>query len=613
MRSPGKHIAWILLLFATAWVPPSGWALSAPDVRVVMDVSADMVRADPQNLRESAVGMLLQMLPDDARAGVWSFARDVEVVVGHGMTDRLWKQVADIHLAQLTAGGSRSNLVEALGRASWDVDNRSDSERHIVLLARGQVDISDAAGVNAAEEERLLKQLVPRLREAGFKIHTLALTDSANVALLKELSMSTQGTHARVRSADQLQRLVLNVLDSLTMSALIPTTADGGFRVDSGVRELTVLRLRDAEDVGLALLDPRGRLLNRTTPRSEIRWHKDAGYDLLSLADPAPGLWRFQGGSSHGDVRVVALGDISAQLVGVPGILFPGGPRTFEVYLLSNGRPLADREFLDLLDVRATLEGPRDSQPLVVAAGADGTFTLQLLEVTDSGDHVLRVSVRGPTFEREVLRSIAVRNPVTLDVRPTADGAVVWAEVNSAGVDFRSLRVTAKVRQPPGLARVVPAETMPGGLWKIMVEGTRGIVDVSLDISGNFLNKKNFRLKTEPMSFTFPVLEPIHFNLDLSGSQIQSKPVIRAVEPPASPAGGLDSPPAPDLTAETGLEPAGESGLVLPWWFALAAASINVLLVAALWWLLKPSRAASALPDAVADLVGLLPAQPEPA
>jgi len=357
-------------------------------------------------------------------------------------------------------------------------------------------------------------------------------------------------------------------------------------------------------------------LLNRTTPRSEIRWHKDAGYDLLSLADPAPGLWRFQGSSSNdtvgGDVRVVALGDISAQVVGVPGILFPGGPRTFQLYLLSNGRPLADREFLDLLDVRATLEGPRDSQPLVVAAGADGVFSLRLLEVTESGDHVLRVSVRGPTFEREVLRSIVVRNPVALDVRPTPEGVVVWAEVNSAGLDFRSLRVTAKVRQPPGLARVVPAQVMPGGLWKILVEGTRGIVDISLDISGNFLNKQNFLLKTEPVSFTFPMLERMRFNLDLNGNQVQMEPDIQPMERQTSTSGTLESPPAPDL-AGTGLVPLSETGLVLPWWFVLAVAVGNLLLVAGLWWMLKPSRAASTLPDAVADLVGLLPAPPEPA
>ncbi|MFP6814236.1 MAG: vWA domain-containing protein, partial [Pseudomonadales bacterium] len=294
-----------------------------------------------------AVGMLLQMLPEDAHAGIWTFSDQVDELVKHGITDQLFKQIAEIQLARLPTGGQRSNLLEALDRASWDAVNPSGRSRHIVLLAHGALDISDDNAVNEVARQRLLEQRLPALRDAGFKIHTVAVSDAANVALLAEIAKSTGGTTGRVDTAVELRAFLLKVLDNVAMNSLLPHTPDAGFRVDGGIKELTILRLRAADDPTLTLSDPGGTLLDRTTPQSQIRWHKDVGYDLVSIRDPAPGTWRFQS-SSDGDIRVVAVGDLSLQLVGVPGTLLPGGPKTFELYLLSDGRRLTDADFLEL-------------------------------------------------------------------------------------------------------------------------------------------------------------------------------------------------------------------------------------------------------------------------
>ena len=153
MRSPAKPIAWLLLVCACA--PKVVLGVGTPDVRVVLDVSAAMAQVDSHNMRSSAVAMLLQMLPENANAGVWTFAGRVNVLVEHATT------------------------------ASWDAAIPSDRTRHIVLVARGRVDISDDPALNAAAQDRLLTRLLPQLRDAGFRIHTLAITDDAEVALLK--------------------------------------------------------------------------------------------------------------------------------------------------------------------------------------------------------------------------------------------------------------------------------------------------------------------------------------------------------------------------------------------------------------------------------------------
>ena len=46
-----------------------------PDVRLVIDVSGSMKQNDPNNLRQPAVELLVQLLPEGSKAGVWTFGK----------------------------------------------------------------------------------------------------------------------------------------------------------------------------------------------------------------------------------------------------------------------------------------------------------------------------------------------------------------------------------------------------------------------------------------------------------------------------------------------------------------------------------------------------------
>ena len=45
------------------------------DVRVLIDISGSMKKNDPNNLRIPAVNLLTEIIPDGARAGVWTFGQ----------------------------------------------------------------------------------------------------------------------------------------------------------------------------------------------------------------------------------------------------------------------------------------------------------------------------------------------------------------------------------------------------------------------------------------------------------------------------------------------------------------------------------------------------------
>ena len=89
------------------------------DLRVVIDVSKPMAEADPEGVRANAIELLTQTLPDDAYAGVWTYARYVNMLIAHGRADQLWKTQAAMQSQRLPAAGAGANLAAAIGEATW--------------------------------------------------------------------------------------------------------------------------------------------------------------------------------------------------------------------------------------------------------------------------------------------------------------------------------------------------------------------------------------------------------------------------------------------------------------------------------------------------------------
>lgn len=57
---------------------------SVRDIRVVVDISGSMKLNDPDNLRRPAVRLLAGLLPDGTGVGLWTFGREVNMLVPHG-------------------------------------------------------------------------------------------------------------------------------------------------------------------------------------------------------------------------------------------------------------------------------------------------------------------------------------------------------------------------------------------------------------------------------------------------------------------------------------------------------------------------------------------------
>lgn len=589
-----------------ALLPAAFGAWAAPaDVRVIVDVSSAMANADPDNARGAALGALLRMLPPDGRAGVWGYADSVRPLAGYAASDALWRENAAIVTAQLPDEGQRADLAQALDVVSWDRAQPDAGPADLILLTDGRFDVSDDPGVNAARKRRLLVELLPELEAAGYRLHTLAFTDAADTDLLEQLAAATGGYAGHADATDELPRELLGLLGWVAAPARLPVSGQGEFAVAPGTHVLTVVRLGAGLDQPATLVDPAGTRFLRTTRRDRIRWHVDQAFELVTLTDPMPGLWRFD--ATTGDMQVHAYSDLTVAYRDLPGTLFPAGLRSFDFDLVSDGQVVRDDDFLDLLDVSAELQGPEETIPLIVEREGGG-FRVNLLGPRKAGDYVLQTRLAGPTFDQALALPLALVNPLGIDIQPATDGFTVWARVAAPGLEHDSLRIAALMTRPPGAMRLRPMERHPGGLWKLAVPGARGMVEFSLDISGNYINSKDFNLRTDPIRVVLPVTEPAEVNLDIDG-----QPLIVAAAPEAETTGG-EHPPAPVGARPQASAAEEAAGLRLPDWFVALAGLINLALGTALWWLVGEAAPRADWQEAVEALrvaLGLAPA-PDP-
>ena len=146
-----------------------------PDLRLVIDISGSMKKTDPENLRIPASKLLLNLAKEGTQFGVWTFGQYVNMLVPHKEVTPAWREEALSQVELINSVALYTNIGEALEKAAMN-EREPDPEwdRTIVLLSDGKVDISKSDAVNQAEQDRIMNEVVPRLKKAGFKIHGVA-------------------------------------------------------------------------------------------------------------------------------------------------------------------------------------------------------------------------------------------------------------------------------------------------------------------------------------------------------------------------------------------------------------------------------------------------------
>lgn len=513
-------IAVVLILNFTALVARANETTptSTPvnDVRVLIDISGSMKKNDPDNLRQPALNLFVSLLPTGTQSGVWTFGQWVNMLVPHGPVTEQWKSNARNSVEKINSTGLYTNIEDVIRKSTWgwtDTTPTPGSERSLILLTDGLVDISKDEQNNRASRRRIVQELLPKLQKAEVRIHAIALSSESDSNLLKQLTTATGGRFEVIETSEGLERLFLHLFESVAQTDSLPLT-ENRVKVDDSIKEMTFLVFRKNTKDESTITSPSGKTYSIDNQADEITWHKESQYDLVTVKNPESGFWEINA-EVDPDNRVMVVTDLKLINTKLPATLYVGDKQDFHLHLEDKGNKIDQQDFLHF--VRVTLnqsaldkknkEKTWKLKLLDTGKGADkkakdGIYSVKLDKSLIPGEHEIEVVVNGTTFRRIYRKQIIIyEDPATASIEHISNNILKLSVFPYQGIiDPDAMRVTAEHKLPNGkidkvkVSRVNPAEWV----HEFSTDEIDGKHEITIMISGN---KKD----GSPIKATLPV------------------------------------------------------------------------------------------------------------
>lgn len=398
------------------------------DVRVLIDVSGSMKKNDPQNLRVPALRLLVGLMPDATRSGVWTFAQQVNMQVRLGTVDKAWKDMAMQEAGKIHSRGLFTHIEAAVEAATEDWQQPDPRyRRHLILLTDGMVDVDEDDKLDAQSRQRLLNDILPRLERADASVHTIALSNEADSELMSALSGATGGISAQVDSAEKLQRIFLKLFENSVTPDTLPLD-DNAFQVDKHVSDFTALVFLAADSPPTVLQTPGGEKWSMDSHPANVSWHHEDGYDLVSVKDPQAGEWHLQAHVDP-DNRVMVVTNLRLKVDKLPTTLLAGDEYEVRARLLENGKTVTNANLLQrtTFELSPVAQGKQaeairlaDDGTAPDALKGDGVYSVGT-KALEAGVYELVVRAISSTFEREVRHALTVHaSPASIEITRVA-------------------------------------------------------------------------------------------------------------------------------------------------------------------------------------------------
>ena len=456
------------------------------DIRILIDVSGSMKKTDPSNLRVPAMKLLNGLIPEGSQAGIWTFGRYVNMTVKWGKVDAVWRKVADLGAEEIHSNALFTNIEGALERATrgWDKPDPS-TRRNLILLTDGRVDISKHAEKNAKSRQAILDNSLTRLKNAGAGIQTVALSDDADEVLLRRLALETGGSFEVANTAGDLQKIFFKMFER----AIQPDTVsikDNQFKVDSSIKEMTLLVFRKPGGKSTRLFAPDGGRYS-ARKKGESKWRSDEGYDLITIKNPASGVWSIDA-EIDPDNRLMVVTDLSLELSEQAVNVLPGQEINVAGALYNKDTQISKNSFLRFVEfaIKHT-----DSNGVVTEnklrhskdRKRKGLYLFDFDEGLEEGFHSIVVTADSRTFSRSKRIDLNVQWPVEVLIKPTEDAGNYEFSIRAREeyIVPGSLKAKVDIETPDGrryplnlnfqdVSWVAPVETGLDGIYKAHVE-----------------------------------------------------------------------------------------------------------------------------------------------
>lgn len=407
---------WLALLIGgQASLADTGGAGLKPDLRLLIDISGSMKESDPDNLRGPAMDLMVRLLPQGSKAGVWLFGEEVRELVPHGLVDSAWRKRAQEAITHIDNSGQRTNIPAALAAATADFDRLDPGFRtSIVLLTDGKVDVAESPIVNASASRKLLTTVAPELGATGVPVHTIALSREADWGFLRALARDSGGIAEEAQTAEQLSGIFVQALDMVAPVARVPL-AGSRFAIDDSVSEFTLLVFFSDERDQLTLVDPAGAQFTLSRAAEGLDWFQNDQFALITMASPVSGSWQVLAPEAA-RVRITVISDLKLEVDPPPNSLLAGRRAEVGLRLTEQGRALTDPQVLNALSLSLVVADAQ-GETLTIAVSddypvpADGEYRVLLPAFEEPGRYQITARLQAKTVQRELPMLLEVVAP----------------------------------------------------------------------------------------------------------------------------------------------------------------------------------------------------------
>ena len=572
MEKPSNYLALIVIVS----VSTLGWPAAADsnlDVRLLIDVSGSMKSNDPENLRIPAVGLVAELMPQGATAGIWMFAERVEQLMAPREVDSEWKTAASKAAKKIHSRGQFTDIEAAMSQSTraWLSNPDPDSARHLILLTDGVVDVAKDPTKNTESRDRILNSVLLRLAQNGVKIHTIALSKNSDRELLTTLAQTTEAWSEQVDTAASLQRAFLHMFEQAASPDSLPLNGRE-FEVDSSITEMSLLIFHSPSDEPLELTSPGGDVFGAGDVNGKVNWRVENGYELVTVTAPEVGTWRINADSDP-DNRVLIVTDVKLVVTPLPSNFLMNDSLTIDAHLTEQGTPIVRGDFLKILKARAEISSSENSNtieiPLMFDEGG-ATFSGQRSVDWETGDYDYVVIVDGGTFQRQYRAKLRVNAaPLSFSSAVIDGGTTIEISVESEPelIESTSLAGLAVVTKPDGAIETIDLSSSLDADQKLAIPTSLGgIYQIELHVMGRRTDAQSFTVKSPQLT------------AEISGSPA----IITEFESTESDAGIADASIVPEIDWL-------RSGAAV-----LIANAAFAAILAALWFLIGQRRRAPA-------------------
>lgn len=550
-----------LLLISVALASSPLWAgeIAKPlpaDVRVVIDISGSMKKTDPHNLRKPAVDLIVRLLPDNSKAGIWTFGQSVNLLVPHRVVDQAWRTQASQKANTINSVAMFTNIGGALEKAAGDYASpATDYRRNIILLTDGVVDISKEAVVNFNERRRVLTELLPRLKASDYRIHTIALSADSDQELMKKLSVATDGISEVADTADELMSTFLRIFDQAVPAERVPLDGNG-FLVDSSIQEFTALIFRRAEVPATLIIAPDGKEFSATDPKNNVNWYRTDKYDLITVQQPSAGQWKVKTEMAPGS-RVTVVSNLQLVVQPMKNNIKSNQPLDLVYSFQENGKTITNKDFLGLLTGQVLIAGSKSpevkSVALTMGAPEDGILRQQLQGFSDQDRYDLKILIDGKTFKREFIHHFNISDSAfKLEKKlDESSGKKVYSYKLTAdpeAVDVGGTQVKAIIKNSQHNNLEQDLKPIGDPRWEFAFTPVQTAhYDISLAVNGKHIDGSPLLETIQADSFYFPDEASVlaaQQSATGASSAIVSSEAAPAVEPEPGPAATPETEPS---------------------------------------------------------------------